>query len=80
MGQYFEFINASRGNEVSKIPISVFDIDLPWVAKFDSFEISDMYKIFKQVIVDNKWSEDDSVIAQGDYGDVVLWMDVKPNV
>jgi len=78
MGQYFWFFNNTLGKQRSKVPI-ISNFGLPWAKGLDRYP-EENYQVFRQVIDDNKWSEDHEIIAVGEYGDRIRWQDVRNGV
>ena len=75
MGQYFTFYNKSRNNKKSNIGLP-FNFGLPWT-KMSGYDDKEITVMFKYVIKNNKWSESDEVVANGDYGDTFRWYDYR---
>ena len=69
MGQYFNFINKTKGNAESEIMIPI-NFGLTWAKGMDRFDNTLKRALFMYVVVGNRWSFTDDIEAQGDEDDV----------
>ena len=76
MGQEYLFRNITKKVN-SDVPVCT-NMGLPWGYKLDTMDKSELAETFKQVICFNGWSDEDNVVAIGEYGDdIYYWQDVK---
>jgi hypothetical protein len=71
MGQYYRFINTTQRKE-STISLP-FNFGLSWAKNLERFSSAELKEKFDYVITNNNWSQDDEVIAIGDYGNVLYY-------
>ena len=71
MGQYYKFVNTTKQLE-SAIPLP-FNFNLPWAKSLESYSQEELREKFDFVIQNNNWSQDDEVIAIGDYGTICYY-------
>ncbi|MUG96331.1 hypothetical protein F7734_29920 [Scytonema sp. UIC 10036] len=71
MGQYYKFINTTKKVE-STIPLP-FNFGMPWAKSLESYSQEELKEKFDYVKINNNWSENDEVIAVGDYGNIVYY-------
>lgn len=66
MSQYFKFVNTTKEVE-SALPLP-FNFNLPWAKNLEENSEPDLHQIFAYVRQGNQWTEDDELVAIGDYG------------
>lgn len=71
MGQYYKFVNTTKKEE-SNISLP-FNFGLSWAKSLEYFSEEDLKEKFDYVIQHNNWSQDDEVIAIGDYGNILYY-------
>lgn len=76
MGQYYKFINKTRKEE-SQISLP-FNFGMPWAKSLERYDDEERLAMFRFVAKNNEgWSEDDDLVAVGDYGDVIRYKDIR---
>lgn len=71
MGQYYKFINTTQKVE-STISLT-FNFGMPWAKNLESYSQEELKEKFDYVKNNNNWSDQDEVIAVGDYGNIVYY-------
>ncbi len=71
MGQYYKFINTTKQLE-STIPLP-FNFTMPWAKNLEAYSQEELKDKFDYVRKNNNWSEQDEVIAIGDYGNILYY-------
>lgn len=76
MGQYYKFINKTK-NEESQISLP-FNFGMPYAKSLERYDDEEVEAMFRFVIKNNEnWNEEDKLIAEGDYGEVIEYDEVK---
>ena len=76
MGQYYKFINRTRKEE-SQISLP-FNFGMPWAKSLETYVNDEVEAIFRFVAKNNdNWTEEDELVAEGDYGTVIKYEDVR---
>ncbi len=76
MGQYYKFINKTRQEE-SQISLP-FNFGLPYAKSLERYDDDEVEAMFRFVIKHNdNWQEDDELVAEGDYGAVIKFEDIR---
>ncbi|MBF2062903.1 MAG: hypothetical protein IGS39_00480 [Calothrix sp. C42_A2020_038] len=71
MGQYYKFVNTTQQKE-STISLP-FNFGLSWAKSLENYSEEELKEKFDYVIQHNNWSQDDEVIAIGDYGNILYY-------
>ncbi|MGI2909135.1 hypothetical protein [Tolypothrix sp. VBCCA 56010] len=71
MGQYYKFINTTK--QIESIVSLPFNFGLPWAKNLESYSQEELKEKFEYVRKNNNWSENDEVIALGDYGNILYY-------
>ncbi|NEP60688.1 MAG: hypothetical protein F6K31_27455 [Symploca sp. SIO2G7] len=71
MGQYYKFVNATKRSE-STIPLP-FNFNMPWAKSLERYSSEELREKFDFVIQNNSWSQEDEVMAIGDYGTILYY-------
>jgi len=71
MGQYYKFVNATKRSE-STIPLP-FNFNMPWAKSLERYSKEELREKFDFVIQNNNWSQEDEVMAIGDYGTIFYY-------
>ncbi|MBR8839738.1 MAG: hypothetical protein DSM106950_38505 [Stigonema ocellatum SAG 48.90 = DSM 106950] len=69
MGQYYKFINTTKKLE-STISLP-FNFGLSWAKNLESYSQEELKDKFDYIRKNNNWSDEDEVIAIGDYGNIL---------
>jgi len=76
MGQYYKFINKTR-NEESLIALP-FNFGMPYAKSLESYKDEEVVAMFQFVVKNNEhWTEEDELVAEGDYGTIIEYSDLK---
>ncbi len=76
MGQYYKFINKTK-NEESQISLP-FNFRMPYAKSLERYDDEEVEAMFHFVMTHNEgWQEDDELVAEGDYGGVIKYEDVR---
>jgi len=76
MGQYYKFINRTRKEE-SRISLP-FNFGLSHAKSLERYNDDEVEAMFRFVVKNNDdWKMEDDLVAEGDYGDVIKYGDVK---
>jgi hypothetical protein len=79
MGQYFNFINKSKGDAESEIMIPI-NFGLAWAKGMEHFDDALKRALFMYVVVGNRWSYTDDIEARGDEDDLFRSLDYVHDV
>ena len=71
MGRYFRFINRDRQVE-SEIGLP-FNFGMPWGKGLERLSPEELKKQFDFVIQANEWQPTDNIVAEGDYGETIVY-------
>ena len=76
MGQYYTFINKTRKEE-SLISLP-FNFGMPYAKSLESYSDDEVEAMFRFVVKHNDdWTEKDELVAEGDYGTVIKYGDIR---
>ena len=77
MAQYYHFVNRTR-QEVSQISLP-FNFSLPHAKSLERCDSETVAAMFRYVTQHNaKWTIEDDLVAEGDYGEVVQFDRAQP--
>jgi hypothetical protein len=71
MSELFYFFNLSTG-AMSKAPCR-FNFGLPFMPDLETLDEVAMSNVFTQLVKDNDWDREDTVIAKGSQGTRLVW-------
>jgi hypothetical protein len=76
MGQYYKFVNKTRQEE-SQIALP-FNFGMPYAKSLEHYDDDEVEAMFKFVVKHNEnWLEEDELVAEGDYGGIVKYEDIR---
>lgn len=76
MGQYYKFINKTRQEE-SLIALP-FNFGLSYGKSLERYDDEEVEAMFRFVVRNNdNWAEEDDLVAEGDYGTVIRYADIR---
>lgn len=71
MGQYYRYVNATRQQE-SQVSLP-FNFGMPYDKSLERLSSEDVKKHFDFVVEQNGWSEEDEILAIGDYENIIYY-------